>query len=177
MGDVLTYAEEVTRSMTMLAQHPKTLFVGQSVRYDGQRLHQTLNGVPMDKRIEFPVIEDFQLGFCLGLALEGFIPVSIYPRWDFLLLAANQLVNHLDKTPAGFGPKVIVRTAAAHTEPLDPGPQHRQDYTAAFRSMLNTVRVISLDSPEHVYPGYCEALESSGPVLVVEHMKHYDRTH
>ena len=29
--------------------------------------------------------------------MSGKIPVSIFPRWNFLLLAINQLVNHLDK--------------------------------------------------------------------------------
>ena len=37
------------------------------------------------------------MGLSLGLALQGFVPVSIYPRIDFLLSATNQLVNHLDK--------------------------------------------------------------------------------
>ena len=37
------------------------------------------------------------MGISTGLALNGFIPVSCYPRFDFLILALNQLVNHLDK--------------------------------------------------------------------------------
>ena len=37
------------------------------------------------------------MGMTIGLLMAGKIPVSIYPRWNFLLLAINQLVNHLDK--------------------------------------------------------------------------------
>src|SRR5688572_29899818 len=102
--------------MEWLGNQPRTLFVGQQVRFDGQRLHATLNGVPMERRIEMPVAENFQMGFCTGLALAGYMPISIYPRFDFLLLAADALVNHLDKLPlmGGFKPKVIIRTAVGH---------------------------------------------------------------
>lgn len=105
----MTYFQELTFAMSLLAEHPKTVFVGQGVRYDGQRMHASFQGVPMEKRIEFPVAEDFQMGFCTGLALEGYIPICVYPRMDFLLLALNQLVNHLDKID-GFRPKVIIRS-------------------------------------------------------------------
>ena len=53
----------------------------------------------------------------------------------------NQIVNHLDKIPllGGFRPKVLIRTAVGANAPLNPGPQHTQDYTAAFISMLHTI--------------------------------------
>ena len=161
--------------MGYLAQHPKTLFVGQAVRFDGQLLHKTLAQVPMEKRIEMPVIEDFQMGYCTGLALAGFIPVSIYPRWDFLILAANQLVNHLDKLPvmSEFKPKVIIRTAVGDTTPLNPGPQHTQNHTAAFRRILKTVQLIEVEKEEDVMPAYKRALSLPQSVIVVEHMSAY----
>ena len=171
----MTYFDELTRSMTMLAHHPKTLFVGQSVKYDGQAMHKTFDGVPMERRIEMPVAEDFQMGFCTGLALEGYIPVCIYPRMDFLICAANQLLNHLDKIPllGGFAPKLIIRTAVGSTSPLDPGPQHKQNYTAAFNMILNTVGVYNLIGTDSVLPAYEEALKLLRPVIMVEHMELY----
>lgn len=161
--------------MAMIAQNPKTLFVGQAVRFDGQRLHATLRDVPMERRIEMPVCEDFQLGFCTGLALQGYIPVSIFPRWDFLLIAANQLVNHLDKIPlmSGYKPKVIIRTAVGSSKPLNPGHQHTQNHTKAFREILQTIRVMEVFVADWVMPTYAEALECEGSVIVVEHMVAY----
>ena len=38
-----------------------------------------------------------QMGITIGMLMSGYVPISIYPRWNFLLLAINQLVNHLDK--------------------------------------------------------------------------------
>ena len=167
MGEFLSYFDALTSSMAKLAEHPKTLFVGQGVRYDGQRMHASFKDVPMSRRIELPVAEDFQMGFCTGLALEGYIPVCIYPRIDFLLLAANQLVNHLDKIE-GFNPKVIVRVAVGTDKPLNPGPQHTQDHTDAFRLMLKNINVAWFT------PGVYEwALEYPKPVVVVERMELY----
>jgi pyruvate/2-oxoglutarate/acetoin dehydrogenase E1 component len=158
--------------MALLAQHPKTLFVGQAVKYDGQRAHATFKDVPIDRRIEMPVCEDFQAGFCTGLALEGYIPLCFFPRWDFALLAANQIVNHLDKIPllGGFRPKVIIRTAVGASAPLNPGPQHTGDYTEQFRQMLKTMHVWDVVNPTLDYE---LAMVASRSVILVERMDKY----
>jgi pyruvate/2-oxoglutarate/acetoin dehydrogenase E1 component len=172
MGAVLNYFDELTKAMTMLAQDERTIFVGQNMRYDGQRMHASFAGVPMERRIEFPVAEDFQMGFCTGLALEGFIPVCVYPRIDFLLLAANQLVNHLDKID-GFAPKVIVRVAVGTKSPLDPGPQHTQNHIKAFRQMMQKTPVWEILFADQAVPAYQGALVYPGSVVMVEHMEFY----
>ena len=160
----------------MLAEHPKTLFVGQAVKYPGQRAFPSFAGVPMERRIEMPVVEDFQMGFCSGLALEGYIPICFYPRWDFLVIAANQLINHLDKMKAmgGWRPKLIIRTAVGGTTPLNPGPQHTQNHTHGMRQMLTWVSIMEVLSPKYVFETYVAALEAPEPVIVVEHMARYD---
>ena len=172
MGAILkpgTYSEEITRAMGYLAGDARTLFVGQAVRFDGQLLHKTLRDVPMERRIEMPVIEDFQMGYCTGLAMAGFLPISIYPRWDFLLIAANQLVTHLDKLPmTSFAGKVIVRVGVGAKYPLDSGKQHTNDYSAAFRLMLKTIEVIELNSKWDIMKGYERALQAKHSCIVVE---------
>ena len=170
MGQPLTFKEAITQSMTMLGQHPSTIFVGQAIKYNSQAQFDTFSGVPMEKRIEMPVAEDFQMGFCTGLALQGHIPVSFYPRIDFLLLAANQLVNHLDKIPmmSGYRPKVIIRTCVGQKKPLDAGLQHTQNHTEAFRIMLKSVRVDEVHTPEEVISAYQRAITSESSTLIVE---------
>ena len=108
----MKYKDELIRSMNYLAKNDKTIFIGQSVSYSGNAIYNTLSEIPDDKKIETPVFEDVQMGLSLGLALNGYIPVTCYPRFDFLLLAMNQLVNHLDKVRVmsnnEFKPKVII---------------------------------------------------------------------
>ena len=92
----MKYIEEVNKGMEYLSDHEKTLFIGQAVEYKGTALTHQVKSVAPHKKIELPVAEELQAGFALGLALEGYIPVSLYPRMNFIILAMNQIVNHLD---------------------------------------------------------------------------------
>lgn len=157
----MKYAAELKRAMDFLAQHPDTVFLGQAVEYPGTAMTDTLVDVPSEKKIELPVCEDMQAGIANGLALTGKIPVSIFPRWNFFLLAVNQVVNHLDKLPAmsGYRPKVILRTGIGATWPWHPQEQHVGDFTEAFRRMLTHVEVVRLDEAHQIFPAYQRALE------------------
>ena len=93
----MKYFDELKRSMDWLNEQPNTLFLGQAVEYAGTGMTNTLKDVDRNKMLEMPVNEDMQMGLSLGMALNGTVPISLYPRWNFLLLAANQLINHLDK--------------------------------------------------------------------------------
>lgn len=139
----------------MLSKKKKTVFLGQSVMYSGNAIYNTLVKVPKKKKIEMPVFEDVQMGLSLGMALNGYVPISCFPRFDFLILACNQLLNHLDKiqkmSKNQFLPKVIIRTSIGSKKPLDGGPQHTQDYTTIFKKVLTEVEVIYLNDPNKIY--------------------------
>jgi pyruvate/2-oxoglutarate/acetoin dehydrogenase E1 component len=164
----VTYYGALTEAMAMLAEKG-AIFVGQGVRWKNNAQFGTLGSIPDGQRIELPVIEDFQAGFCLGLAMQGFLPVCIYPRFDFMLLAANQIVTHIDKLPmTSFAGKVIIRVGVGAKYPLDSGKQHTNDYSAAFRLMCKSIEVIELDCVRAVMPGYERALAADHSCMVVE---------
>ena len=171
----MRYFDELKRSMEYLAQHPKTLFLGQAVAVAGTAMSNTLKDVPQEKLLELPVTEEMQMGMTNGLALNGMIPISIFPRWNFLLLAVNQLVGHLDKIPlmsnGGFNPKVVIRTGIGSERPLHPQHQHIGDFTDAFRLMCKNIEVIRLEEPEDIFPAYHKALhrEDGKSTIVVEY--------
>ncbi len=166
------YKEEVIKSMEMLGKDERVLFIGQTVEYKGSAIFGSMGDVDFKKRIEVPIIEDCQMGMSIGLSLQGFIPVSVYPRFDFLICAMNQLVNHLDKieemSHGEFKPKVIIRTQVGGTTPLYPGVQHCSDYTEGFKKILKNVDVIRLENIEDIYPAYQRALESDKSTLLIE---------
>lgn len=150
--------------MDYLAADKRTIFLGQSVLWPGNSINGTLVNVPKEQKMEMPVFEETQLGLSTGLALAGYVPISIFPRFNFLLLAMNQLVNHLDKIPVitrgAVRPKVIVRTSIGSVRPLFPGYQHTGDFTEAFKALgLANVDIIRLDEPEDIFPAYKNALE------------------
>lgn len=160
--------------MEYLAADSRVLFLGQAVACAGTAMSNTLKNVPSEKLLELPVAEEMQMGMSTGLALAGHVPVSIYPRWNFLLLAINQMVSHLDKFPVmsngGYNPKVIIRTGIGSERPLHPQYQHVGDFTDAMRLMCHNIDVIRLDEPEQIFPAYQHALqrEDGRSTLLVE---------
>jgi pyruvate/2-oxoglutarate/acetoin dehydrogenase E1 component len=168
------YFEELSRAMEFLGEQAETVFLGQSVEVAGTAMRNTLTNVNENKLIELPVEEDFQLGLSIGMALHGAIPISIFPRWNFLLLATNQIVNHLDKlkelTQVESPGKVIIRTGIGSENPLHPGPQHTGDFTEAFKLMCPNMNIVRLDTVESIFPEYKNAYERKDGVstLIVE---------
>jgi pyruvate/2-oxoglutarate/acetoin dehydrogenase E1 component len=159
----------VNQAMRTLARDSRTQFIGQSVCFDGATIYDSLDGIPMERRLEMPVIEDFQLGYCLGLSLTGKIPICIFPRMDFMLLAMNQLINHLDKLPLyGWKPKVIMRTRVGSKVPLDAGPQHTQNYWKECNDMTCRIMVKEVRTPAEVTLAYKDAMRGDGSWLIVE---------
>lgn len=168
------YVEELSRAMEFLGEQAETVFLGQSVEVAGTAMRNTLTNVSEAKLIELPVEEDFQLGLSIGMALNGTLPISIFPRWNFLLLATNQIVNHLDKlkelTQVESPGKVIIRTGIGSENPLHPGPQHTGDFTDAFKLMCPNMNIVRLDTAESIFSEYKKAYEREDGVssLIVE---------
>ncbi len=175
------YKDELIKSMDFLAKRKDTLFIGQSVAFSGNAIFNTLKNVPLRKKIELPVFEDAQMGMSIGLALNGYVPISCYPRFDFLILAMNQLVNHLDKirkmSRNEMRPKIIIRTSIGSKVPLDGGPQHTQNYTEIFKKILTEVKVIYLNNPKDILKSFKRAYEdkNSFSYLFIENGDFYNQ--
>ena len=165
--------------MKWLGEKDDTVFLGQACKVSGHAISSTLGEVPEEKRIELPVFEEMQMGISTGMALDGFVPVTMFPRFDFFILACNQLVNHLDKmrdmSKGEMTPRVIIRVAVGTKTPIDAGPQHTQNHTEAFRKMLTEVNVVEILEPEDVFPAFKEAYEMSDSksTLIIEHGEYY----
>ena len=174
----MKYFDELKRAMEMLASDPRVIFMGQAVEYAGTAMSNTLKDVPKEQLLEMPVFEDTQMGMTLGLALAGYIPVSIYPRWNFLVCATNQLVNHVDKITmmSDYKPRIIIRTGIGSERPLHPQHQHVGDYTDAYRLLCPNIDIIRLEEPRHVYDAYCTAyLRKDGKAtILVEYGDYYN---
>lgn len=163
--------------MAMVADHPKAIFLGQGVRYASTNLSPTFRDVAPEKLLEMPVAEELQAGMALGMSLEGWLPVCVFPRWNFVLRAADQIVNHLDRlsiySAGGYRPRVIIRTAIPSTEPFHPQSQHDDDFSFAFSYMLRTIPVIRLKGAADIVPAYEAAMAAPGSTILVEYAHKY----
>jgi pyruvate/2-oxoglutarate/acetoin dehydrogenase E1 component len=167
----MKYFTEIKKSMEYLAAKKNTVFLGQSVNIPGTAMFNTLKDIDIKKKIELPVAEEMQLGMSLGMALEGYLPVTIYPRWNFLLLATNQLVNHLDKISEisnnQINPQIIIRTAVGSVRPLDPQSQHHGDFTNAFKQMCKNIDIYKITKPNEVFTTYKKVLKNKKKISIV----------
>ncbi len=176
----MKYFDELKRSMDFLAQDSRVMFLGQAVACAGTAMSNTLKDVSKTKLLELPVCEELQMGMTNGLALAGLVPVTIFPRWNFLVLAVNQIVNHLDKmkimSNGGYQPKVIIRTGIGSERPLHPQHQHVGDFTAAFRLMCQNIEIIRLDEADQIFPAYKKALDRTDgkSTIIVEYGDYYN---
>ena len=171
------YLDALTEAMKLSMEDDKTIFIGQQIVYYGNPMSKTIEGLPKERMIETPVMEETQMGMTVGLAMTGHQVISFYPRWDFVILAANQLINHLDKlevmSDGEWKPNVIIRVGKGSDKPLDPGHQHKADYTDAFKQMVTNCTIEKLDTPEKILPAYKKALSQGGIHILVEYPELY----
>tara|TARA_R100001082_G_C4300724_1_gene132286 strand:- start:178 stop:702 length:525 start_codon:yes stop_codon:yes gene_type:complete len=169
----MKYIEEVQKGMDFLAENPRTIFMGQAVECKGTALTHQVKNYPSNQLLELPVSEEMQAGIALGMSLEGYLPVSLYPRMDFVILALNQIVNHLDKWEAmskgESKPKVIMKAVVGSNNPLDPGHQHQANHSFAIKNMCSNIDVVELLYPHQILKAYKEARESDKSTLIIEH--------
>jgi len=177
----MKYFDTLKKAMSLLAENPKTIFIGQAVEYEGTGLYDSLSHIPIEKRLELPVAEYFQSGLANGMAINGMIPISTFPRWNFLLMGVDQIVNHLDKfksmSDGKLCPKVIIRVSVGAEQPVDPQCQHKGNFSEAFRNLTQNTEIIELIEPEDIIPAYEKALNRTDGVntILVEFME-YSRT-
>lgn len=161
--EFMKYFDELKKSMEWLGEKNDTFFIGQAVEVPGTAMFNTVKDIDTEKRLELPVFEDTQMGMSIGMALTGQRIISIFPRWNFLLCATNQLVSHLDKLPTisegKVNPNLIIRTSVGSQRPLFPGHQHIGNMSDAYRKMLSTVEIIELEEPEDIFKSYKKAYE------------------
>ena len=172
MSTTKDYNDALKNAMNWIGAQDRVMILGQAVCYAGTGCYESITEVPADKKMEFPVAENFQIGVSTGMAINGLIPVSVVPRWNFLLCATDQIVNHLDKmgsmSDGRCRPKVIIRVAKGSEVPVDPQDQHKGNFADAFRLMCKNIDIVELHNPEDILPAYQKAYNSDRSTILVE---------
>ncbi|MCK5043473.1 hypothetical protein KAR52_00535 [Candidatus Pacearchaeota archaeon] len=173
----MTYREAIKKSMEMLVKEKNTVFLGYNVCF-GSKAYGTLSDVPRDKKIETPLAENLMMGLGIGMSLEGYRPVIFFERHDFVLNALDGIVNHLDKLGSmskdQFKTPVIIRAVIGSKIPLNPGAQHTQDFTEAFREMIK-FPIYEPKNSQEVIRDYIKINNSYGPAMIIERRDLYDK--
>jgi pyruvate/2-oxoglutarate/acetoin dehydrogenase E1 component len=163
------YYNRIKANFESLAKVDNVLFCGQQVK--SEAFYNFLKNISLDKRMEFPIAEELQMSFCLGLSLEGYLPICIYQRMDFIPRAFDSLVNHLDifseLSRGKFNPKVIIFTTIGSTKPLDVGLQHNKNLVKSLEASLRNIPVFYCKTCEEVDEAFGRAYKNKDSSIIV----------
>lgn len=154
-----------------------SIFIGQQILYKGNPMSTTLELVDEKKMVEVPLMEESQMGMSLGFAMTGKMVITFYPRWDFLLLATNQLINNIDKFElmTQKTPHIIVRVGKGAEEPLDPGYQHKGHYIDPLKEMSKNIVFFDCKTSEEIDRAYETAINNKGVYVIGEYHELYSK--
>ncbi len=168
-----TYKDAANAAMKELGDLG-AIFIGYNVaRGDAMG---TLKEVPTDQKLETPVAENLMAGLAIGMAFEGFLPVLYFERHDFMMVAMDAIVNHIDKieriSHGEYKVPVIIRAVTADGGPFYSGITHSQDFTNVLREAVS-FPVTDPQNGEELLEAFREAVASERPAIIVERKSLY----
>jgi pyruvate/2-oxoglutarate/acetoin dehydrogenase E1 component len=105
------------------------------------------------------------------MSFEGYRPVVYIERHDFMLVAADAIINHINYieriSHGEYKCPVILKTVVADSGPFYSGPTHSQDFTEGFKKMV-TFPVYVPKNGKEMLEAYRKAIASSRPSMIVE---------
>jgi len=169
----LSYKEAMIQTQTELGEQG-AIFIGYNVKY-GNAIG-TLKDVPDEQKLETPVAENLMAGLAIGMSFEGFTPVVYFERHDFMLVAADAIINHIDKieriSHGEFKCPVIIRAVTADAGPFYSGITHSQDFTKVFKEAVS-FPVHDPVTGDDVIRAFRGAKESGKPAMIIERKSRY----
>src|SRR3989344_53299 len=173
----MKYQEAIKKSMEMIAEDEKSVFIGYNISY-GSKAYGTLKDIPDSKKIETPVTENLMMGLAMGMSLEGFRPIVFFERHDFMLIALDAIVNHLDKfevmSNGQYKLPVIIRATVGSKKPLDPGPQHTKDHSEILKNIVKYIKDYEPKTPKEILEIYEKIRNTDSPVIIIERRDLYN---
>ena len=168
-----SYKEAANLAMKELGELG-AIFIGYNVaRGDAMG---TLSAVPSNQKLETPVAENLMTGLGIGMSFEGFLPVVYFERHDFMLVAMDAMVNHVDKieriSHGEFKVPLIIRAVTADAGPFYSGITHSQDFTEMLRTAVD-FPVTDPVSGEDLLQAFRSAVASGRPAIVIERKSRY----
>jgi pyruvate/2-oxoglutarate/acetoin dehydrogenase E1 component len=175
------YFTEALRDALDLAmsRDPEVILLGEDIGAYGGAFGVTrglIEKFGSERVRETPISENGFMGVAVGAAMTGLKPVVEIMFMDFLLLAADQLVNHAAKLHYIYDGKVnvplVVRTPAGAGRGY--GASHSQNFESVFLSTPG-LKIAVPSNPFDAKGLLLSAIRDPNPVLFVEPKALYDK--
>ena len=169
----LSYKEAIIESMKNLSKKG-AIFIGYNVLFGNAM--GTLKDVPNEQKIETPVAENLMTGLAIGISFEGFLPVLYFERHDFMMVAADSIINHIDKieriSHGEFKPRIIIRAVTADAGPFYSGITHSQDFTNVFKEAVS-FPVLDPNNSDQILKIFEFEESQKRPIMLIERKSCY----
>jgi len=175
----LTYAHAIREAFQqLLASDPRVFVIGQglwSPWYVGASMQDLDLEFGRDRVIDTPVSENATTGAAIGAALAGMRPIVVHPRMDFMLLAADPIVNQAANWSYMFGGQigvpVVIRSIINRGG--EQGAQHSQALQAFFTHVPG-IKVVMPANPYDAKGLLIAAVRDGNPVMFIDDRWLYD---
>ena len=170
---ILTYAQAIREAHAqLLAEDPRVFLIGQGVRnpwYAGTSLQDLDKEFGRDRVIDSPVSENATTGAAIGAAITGMRPILFHPRMDFMLLAADPIMNQAATWSYLFAGQVAVPVVirAVINRGGEQGAQHSQALQALFAHVPG-LKVVMPATPYDAKGLLIAAVRDGNPVLYLD---------
>jgi pyruvate dehydrogenase E1 component alpha subunit len=169
----ISYKEAMNLAMKELGDEG-AIFIGYNVA-KGDAMG-TLKEVSSEQKLETPVAENLMSGLAIGMSFEEFLPVLYFERHDFMMVAMDAIVNHIDKieriSHGEFKVPVIIRAVTADGGPFYSGITHSQDFTEVLKAAV-TFPVYDPKNGKEILEAFRNARDSKRPAIIVERKSRY----
>ncbi len=177
----LSYAQAIREAHAQaLARDPRVFVIGQglwSPWYAGSSLDGLDREFGRERIVDSPVSENAVTGLAVGAALAGMRPIVFHPRMDFMLLAADPIVNQAANWSYLFGGMISVPLVirAVINRGGEQGSQHSQALHAMFMHVPG-LKVVMPATPYDAKGLLVAAIEDPNPVLYIDDRWLYAQT-
>ena len=180
MTKAVGYGEAIREAFVyLLDRYPKVFAIGQglwSPWYVGNTMTDLDKQFGKHRIIDTPVSELACTGAAVGASLCGYRPIVIHPRMDFMVLAADQVINQAAKWRHMLGGQVspAVTIRAIINRGGEQGAQHSQALHSWF-AHIPGLRVVMPASVQDARDLLISSVLCDDPVMYIDDRWLYDR--
>ncbi len=177
----LTYAAAIREGFSHLLQSdPRVFVIGQGL-WSPWYVGNSMTGLDVefgrDRIIDSPVAENATTGAAVGAAIAGMRPIVVHPRMDFMLLAADPIVNQAANWSYMFAGQVnaplVIRSI------INRGGEQAAQHSQALQAMFMHVpglKIVMPSTPHDAKGLLISAVNDGNPVLYIDDRWLYDET-
>lgn len=169
----VSYADAIRHGFEYaMERDPKCFAIGQglwSPWYVGNSMRDLDKRFGKERVIDTPVSELATTGAAVGAALNGYHPIVVHPRMDFMILAADQIVNQAAKWRHMLGGKVspTIAIRGIVNRGGEQGAQHSQALHSWYAHVPG-LRVLMPATAADARDMLIAAAQSPDPVMYID---------